>query len=669
MPRLPRCVAALAGTLSLLAGLLVAATFAPAAAGAYPSANVDFAGHGWGHGRGMGQWGALGYAVDSGWSADQILGHYYSNTTDGSLDGNPQITVQLKKEDGLDTLVQQERGEMTVSASGLSLACQAGAPCAYRAQRVGTNTFQLYAASDCGGGPTGWQSVALVQGPITFSPTAPTDDHSTMIQVCEANPAAYRWYRGEILAVDGPITVNRVDMESYLKGVVPRESPASWGSLSNGMAALRAQAVAARSYAWAENRSTAAKTCDTTSCQVYGGRAVQTTSYVDLEDSRTNQAIADTAGHVRMLSGDVARTEFSASTGGWTAGGTFPAIADDGDGICIQNACNGNHDWTASIPVSAIEARYGKGTLQRVEITQRNGLGADGGRVTSMDLVFSGGTVTTTGASFQSAFSASLKSNWFSVVHQASFPYHAVTSTGDVYAIGGAQFHGSMATVGVRTTIRDIAEGPGGGYWLLGYDGGVFSFDVPFYGSMGGQHLNKPVVGMEASASHGGYWLVATDGGIFSFGDAPFYGSTGDIRLNAPIVGMKPNGPGTGYWLVATDGGIFTYGDAPFLGSTGDIRLNRPMFAMAPTPSGNGYWLVAQDGGVFCFGDAQFLGSLPGIGVNETAVEMLPSPTGNGYLIVTSQGHVWGFGDASGAGGPADYGATAATVGAGVPVP
>jgi hypothetical protein len=39
-----------------------------------------------------------------------------------------------------------------------------------------------------------------------------------------------------------------------------------------------------------------------------------------------------------------------------------------------------------------------------------------------------------------------------------------------------------------------------GGYWLVGSDGGVFAFDAPFDGSMGGQHLNRPIVGMAPSS-------------------------------------------------------------------------------------------------------------------------------------------------------------------------
>ena len=118
----------------------------------------------------------------------------------------------------------------------------------------------------------------------------------------------------------------------------------------------------------------------------------------------------------------------------------------------------------------------------------------------------------------------------------------------------------------------------GDGYWLLGPDGGIFSFgDAPFYGSTGGTPLNQPVVGMAATPTGRGYWLVARDGGIFAFGDARFFGSTGSIRLNQPIVDLLPTPSGNGYWLIAADGGVFAFGDATFLGSTGSIRLNRPI--------------------------------------------------------------------------------------------
>jgi hypothetical protein len=77
-----------------------------------------------------------------------------------------------------------------------------------------------------------------------------------------------------------------------------------------------------------------------------------------------------------------------------------------------------------------------------------------------------------------------------------------------------------------------------GGYWFVSSDGGVFAYQAPFYGSMGGTRLDQPIVAMAATPDAGGYWLVASDGGIFSFGDAGFYGSTGNVRLAEPIVAM-----------------------------------------------------------------------------------------------------------------------------------
>ena len=93
------------------------------------------------------------------------------------------------------------------------------------------------------------------------------------------------------------------------------------------------------------------------------------------------------------------------------------------------------------------------------------------------------------------------------------------------------------------------------------------------------------------------------------FGDARFLGSMGGEHLNRPIVGMAATATGKGYWLVASDGGVFCFGDAHFRGSTVDIALNRPIVGMAATPSGKGYWFVAADGGISAFGDARFLGS------------------------------------------------------------
>ncbi len=185
------------------------------------------------------------------------------------------------------------------------------------------------------------------------------------------------------------------------------------------------------------------------------------------------------------------------------------------------------------------------------------------------------------------------------------------------------------------------------GYWLLGGDGGIFSFgpNAHFYGSTGGMRLNKPVVGMTSAKDASGYWFVASDGGIFAFGrGAHFYGSTGSMHLNQPIVGMAARPQSDGYWLVARDGGIFSFGNAKFYGSTGSIRLNQPIVGMAPTPTGKGYWLVARDGGIFSFGDAKFYGSTGSIRLNQPIVGMSSMPNGHGYWFVARDGGIFTFG-------------------------
>jgi hypothetical protein len=188
--------------------------------------------------------------------------------------------------------------------------------------------------------------------------------------------------------------------------------------------------------------------------------------------------------------------------------------------------------------------------------------------------------------------------------------------------------------------------GSGPGYRMAASDGGVFSFCQSFLGSMGGQHLNAPIVGMAETPGGGGYWEVASDGGIFSYGNAGFYGSTGSIRLNKPIVGMASTPDGGGYWLVASDGGIFSYGDAHFFGSTGSMHLTQPIVGMAATPDGGGYWLVASDGGIFSYGDAVFSGSRGGQPLNKPIVGMAPSASGHGYWLVASDGGIFTYGDA-----------------------
>ncbi len=158
-----------------------------------------------------------------------------------------------------------------------------------------------------------------------------------------------------------------------------------------------------------------------------------------------------------------------------------------------------------------------------------------------------------------------------------------VRSTG-CFAVGFAATNLNNGTL--ETLIEQLALPPAGnqGLWMSGSDGGVFALGTAgFYGSTGGIHLNKPVVGMAPAPDGGGYWLVASDGGVFAFGDADFYGSVPGqgIVQHAAIEGMVATPDGRGYWIVGSDGALYTYGDASFLGSLVGLGLAAPVAGAA----------------------------------------------------------------------------------------
>jgi hypothetical protein len=134
----------------------------------------------------------------------------------------------------------------------------------------------------------------------------------------------------------------------------------------------------------------------------------------------------------------------------------------------------------------------------------------------------------------------------------------------------------------------------GRGYWEVASDGGIFAFgDAVFHGSMGGSHLNEPIVGISATSDGAGYWMVAADGGVFNYGDAAFAGSMGGMPLNSPVVGLAADPATGGYWMLGADGGVFAF-DAPFLGSRGSSGGDDRFFAISTTDKGQGYLLAAQ---------------------------------------------------------------------------
>ena len=121
--------------------------------------------------------------------------------------------------------------------------------------------------------------------------------------------------------------------------------------------------------------------------------------------------------------------------------------------------------------------------------------------------------------------------------------YWLVASDGGLFAYGDAKFFGSMGGSPLNRPVVGIAGNPAtGGYWEVASDGGIFAFNAPFHGSTGAIRLNAPIVGMQATRDGTGYRFVATDGGIFSFPEGAsgprFFGSMGGQPLNKPVVAM-----------------------------------------------------------------------------------------------------------------------------------
>ena len=123
--------------------------------------------------------------------------------------------------------------------------------------------------------------------------------------------AKNKWYRGELIvyAYNKKLTViNRLPMEEYLLGVVPSEMPVSWN-----IEALKAQAIAARSYATANMNKRGSRgydLVDTPLDQAYGGASAET--------KKTNLAVIETKGIVLTYKGKVIPAYYHASSGGRT---------------------------------------------------------------------------------------------------------------------------------------------------------------------------------------------------------------------------------------------------------------------------------------------------------------------------------------------------------------
>jgi SpoIID/LytB domain protein len=567
----------------------------------------------------MGQYGALGYAsAPYNWNAGQILGHYYGGTKLVTV-ANRNINVDLTELAG---------------AGAIEVASASGKPLS-----ITGATTQTFASPHI-----------VSRGTVNF--LIGTTDGSDVIVYSAAFPSGHRYFQGQILMAHAPAVVwNVVPLEDYVDGVVPRESPASWPA-----AALEAQAVAARSYALADLADSGAPAiCDTTACQVYGGDPTQYGPESATFYQQSDAAVAATAYDVLECytdtacgaSAQIALTEFSSSTGGYSAGGTFPAVPDLGD----ATPSNPNHVWTAALTPAQIQGAFPSvGTLESVTVTGRNGLGDLGGRVTQIVLTGTAGQVTITGDQFAAAMG--LRSDWFaftvSISGMSMSPdgggYWGVATNGGVYTFGDAKFYGSARTYSPPAPTVGLAVDPKtGGYWEVLSNGGIYSFNAPFYGSARTYSPPAPTVGLAVDPKTGGYWEVLSNGGIYSF-NAPFFGSARTYSPPAPIIGMVVTPDGGGYWEFLSNGGIYSFGDARFYGSARTYSPPAPVVGMAVDPSTGGYWEVLSNGGIYSF-NAPFYGSARGA-TSTPIVGIASVASGGGYLLPTSGGVIYKYGSA-----------------------
>jgi stage II sporulation protein D len=317
--------------------VLAIALLAPAARGAV---SWMVKGHGFGHGIGMSQYGAYGYA-EHGKDERFILAHYFSGTTLEQLPGPRTVRV----------LLDISRGDVSFGSATAACGRELDPAGDYEAHRAG-GEVRLRTS---GGKPLarcGRKLRATGRGQIEISGVGT--------------------YRGalEVIPTDSDAgalnVVNALGVDQYVKGVIPNESPASWPP-----AALRAQAIASRSYALSvQVGGNGFDLYDDTSSQVYEGLSSET--------PRSNAAANATRGEVVTYQGQIAQTYFSACSGGHTEsvqnvffGPAIPylvGVTDPYDYYCPL------HSWTLRFSGPEISTKLGgylDGRLKKIVVTQR----------------------------------------------------------------------------------------------------------------------------------------------------------------------------------------------------------------------------------------------------------------------------------------------------------
>lgn len=384
----------------------VTAAYAPRSSDVFPrpaDGVFDLVGHGYGHGIGMSQWGAR-EAGERGATEPEITAFYYPGTTRATATSTSPIRVLLTRDTGSDAIVRPESGlRVTYRAEGAgstSLRLPTAVDgCTARWWRVLNPGSDLAIQGLCGETWKTWRSASSVDGsqPVTFS------SPDGMLDVARRLSSGFerKAYRGniEVRRTGSAVRViNVVPLEDYLRAVVPSEMPSSWPAQ-----ALRAQAVAARSYAMreAQDRSGSFNVYDTTQSQVYPGARLYDSAWRttrNYETSRTDAAIAATSGVYRRHADRPALTMFSSSNGGVTATASLPYLRAQSDPWDAAATTNSRLNWTDSISATALQNAYPSiGRLARIRVLEREGIGDWGGRVLSLRLEGDRGSVTVSG--------------------------------------------------------------------------------------------------------------------------------------------------------------------------------------------------------------------------------------------------------------------------------
>lgn len=352
---------------------------------------ITVAGQGYGHGRGMSQYGAEG-AARQGLGYREIVEFYYPGTSWGTSRG--RVTVLISADTDGDLVVFARPGlRLRDLVAGTTVPLPDNGASRWRIRADADGAVQVGYLSG-----RRWHRWATLNGEGGFA----AGGEPVTLVLPGGETRAYRGQlRSAVTGTGARVTVNAVGLEHYLRGVVPLEIPALWSP-----AAVQAQAVAARTYASYERRhpkSVAYQLCDTGSCQVYGG--------YDVEHPAANSAIDATRRQVLTSDGRPAFTQFGSSSGGWTVAGSQPYLPAQRD---PYDRWSGNpvRSWSTTVDREAIERAWpALGQLRRIVVQDRDGNGRWGGRVRSLTLIGDAGRVSVSGDAFRSAMA--LRSTWF----------------------------------------------------------------------------------------------------------------------------------------------------------------------------------------------------------------------------------------------------------------